>query len=152
MRINEIVSISGLGGLYKIETQKVNGLIVTSLNEGWTKFISNRQHLFSPFENISIYTDSDNIELSDVMIKIQELIQSFPLPDTKSSHEELRQWFINMVPNHDQDKVYVSDIKKIIKWYSLLQEKGIITQEIEARQEETKKQETSEEKTEEKSS
>ncbi len=136
MRIKDIVSISGMVGLYKMEGQKQNGMIVTSLTEGWTKFVSNRQRLFSPLENISIYTDTDNIELDDVMLKLYELKDEHPPVDPKSDNKELRDWFLKIIPEHDQEKVYASDIKEIIKWYEILLDKGVIEEELKARKEE----------------
>lgn len=142
MRIKDIVSISGMGGLFKVEGQKVNGLIVTSLTEGWTKFISNRQHMFSPLENISIYTDTDNIELADVLIKVANQKESNPPVDAKADNTAIREWFTKIVPNHDQEKVYISDIKKLIKWFDILETHGVIADEIAAKKEEAKTEET----------
>ncbi len=149
MRIKDIVSISGLGGLYKIETQKVNGIIVTSLTEGWTKFISNRQHLFSPLESISIYKSDENAELADVLIEVHKQKDTHPPVDANADHKGLREWFDKIVPDHDHDKVYTSDIKKLIKWYEILDEKGVIEDEIKAREEEKKTEGENEDKTEE---
>lgn len=136
MRIKDIVSISGMAGLYKIDGQKPSGLIVTSLTEGWTKFVSNRQHMFSPLENISIYTDTDNVELADVLLEVNNKKETNPPTDTKADNTVIREWFTQIVPNHDQEKVYISDIKKLIKWFSILDEHGVIAGEIEARKEE----------------
>lgn len=142
MRIKDIVSLSGMGGLYKVEGQKVNGLIVTSLTEGWTKFISNRQNMFSPLENISIYTDTDNVELADVLIEVANQKESNPPVDAKADNATIRAWFTKIVPNHDQEKVYISDIKKLIKWFEILDSHGVIANEIEAKKEEAKSEET----------
>ena len=136
MRIKDIVSISGMGGLFKVEGQKVNGLIVTSLTEGWTKFIANRQHMFSPLENISIYTDTDNIELADVLLEVNSQKATNPPVDAKADNKAIRDWFTKIVPNHDQEKVYISDIKKLVKWFEILDAHGVIAGEIEARKEE----------------
>lgn len=136
MRIREIVAISGMGGLFKVEGQKVNGLIVTSLAEGWTKFVSNRQNMFSPLDNISIYTDADNVELADLFLDIHAKMAEHPAPDSNADGAALRNWFLAILPTHDQEKVYTSDIKKIIKWYHILNEHGIIDDEIKARVEE----------------
>jgi hypothetical protein len=136
MRIRDIVAISGMGGLFKVEGQKVNGLIVTSLAEGWTKFVSNRTNMFSPLDNISIYTDTDNIELADVLLLINDKKEAQPLPDTNADSAALRNWFIDILPNHDQEKVYVSDIKKMVKWFHILAEHNIIEDEIKGRAEE----------------
>lgn len=134
MLIKDIVSISGMPGLYKSETQKVNGMIVTSLTEGWTKFVSNRQNLFSPLENISVYTDADTIQLADVLLEVHKQKDTNPPVDAQAKNEELRAWFLKIVPNHDTEKVYISDIKKLIKWYAILDEKGVIENEIKDRE------------------
>ncbi|MBC8047281.1 MAG: DUF5606 domain-containing protein [Fimbriimonadaceae bacterium] len=149
MRIKEIVAIGGMSGLYKTESQKASGLIVTSLKEGWTKFVSNRQHLFSPLENVSIYTDGDTIDIADVMLEINKQKDINPPADSNASNDALRDWFTKIVPNHDREKVYVSDIKKLIKWYAILEEKGVITDEIKAREEESKETEEESKETEE---
>ncbi len=142
MRIREIVAISGMGGLFKVEGQKPNGLIVTSLQEGWTKFVSNRQNMFSLLENISIYTNTDNVELADVLVKVHEMKAANPVPDPSSDTAALRNWFVAIQPDHDQEKVYISDIKKLIRWYNILDEKGIMDDEIQARAAEAKEETT----------
>ncbi|MBK7107753.1 MAG: DUF5606 domain-containing protein [Chitinophagales bacterium] len=142
MRIKDIVSIGGMAGLYKIDGQKPSGLIVTSLTEGWTKFVSNRQHMFSPLENISIYTDTDNVELADVLLEVNNKKETNPPADTKADNAVIREWFTQIVPNHDQEKVYISDIKKLIKWFDILDEHGVIAGEIAARKEEAENSES----------
>jgi hypothetical protein len=148
MLIKDIVAISGMQGLYKSETQKVNGMIVTSLTEGWTKFVSNRQNLFSPLENISVYTDADTILLADVLLEVHKQKDTNPPVNPKAKNEDIRAWFLKIVPNHDIEKVYISDIKKLIKWYEILEEKGVIENEMKDR-EDAKKEETDEAKKEE---
>lgn len=152
MRFNELVSINGMGGLYKMEAQKASGIIVTSLAEGWTKFVSSREHLFSLLENISIYTDTDNVDLLDVMLEAYKQKASNPPVDVKSKDEELRVYFAKVLPAYDKEKVHISDIKKFIKWFHILDEKGILQTEIEeqAKEKENEKSETAENTAEEK--
>lgn len=154
MRFNDLVSINGMSGLYKMEAQKVSGIIVTSLAEGWTKFVSSREHLFSLLENISIYTDTDNVDLLDVMLEAYKQKESNPPVDAKSKDEELRAYFAKVLPNYEKEKVHVSDIKKFIKWFHILDEKGILQTELEekAKETETEKTETNESAAEEKKS
>ncbi len=154
MRFNDLVSINGMSGLYKMEAQKVSGIIVTSLAEGWTKFVSSREHLFSLLENISIYTDTDNVDLLDVMLEAYKQKESNPPVDAKSKDEELRSYFAKVLPNYEKEKVHVSDIKKFIKWFHILDEKGILQTELEekAKETETEKTETNESAAEEKKS
>lgn len=131
MRFRDITSITGMGGLFKMESHKPSGLIVTSLTEGWTKFVSNREHLFSPLDNISIYTANDTVELLDVMLKAYEQKTSNPPVDAKSDNATLSAYFEKVLPEYDREKVHISDIKKFIKWFQILDEKGILATEIE---------------------
>ncbi len=134
MRFREITAITGLGGLFKMESQKPSGLIVTSLSEGWTKFVSNRQHLFSPLDNIAIYTDDDTMPLLDVMLKAYAQKDSNPPVDAKSDNDALSAWFERVLPEYDKEKVHISDIKKFIKWFHILDEKGVLQEEAEEMQ------------------
>lgn len=120
-----------MGGLFKMESHKPSGLIVTSLTEGWTKFVSNREHLFSPLDNISIYTANDTVELLDVMLKAYEQKTSNPPVDAKSDNATLSAYFEKVLPEYDREKVHISDIKKFIKWFQILDEKGILATEVE---------------------
>ncbi len=131
MRFRDITSITGMGGLYKMESHKPSGLIVTSLTEGWTKFISNREHLFSPLDNISIYTADDTVELLDVMLKAYAQKDSNPPVDAKSDNATLSAYFEKVLPDYDKEKVHFSDIKKFIKWFAILDEKGVLATEVE---------------------
>ncbi|MBK9454994.1 MAG: DUF5606 domain-containing protein [Chitinophagales bacterium] len=131
MRFRDITSITGMGGLFKMESHKPSGLIVTSLTEGWTKFVSNREHLFSPLDNISIYTANDTVELLDVLLKAYEQKTSNPPVDAKSDNATLSAYFEKVLPEYDREKVHISDIKKFIKWFQILDEKGILATEVE---------------------
>ena len=142
MRFSEITSITGKPGLYKMESQKPSGVIVTSLTEGWTKFISNREHLFSPLENISIYADDDTIDLLDVMLMAYEKKDTIPPADAKADNDTLKAYFEQILPTYDKEKVHLSDIKKFVKWFAILEEKGVFLTELE----EKKKDKAEEEK------
>lgn len=130
MRFAEITAITGLGGLYKMESQKPSGLIVTSLSEGWTKFVSNREHLFSPLENIAIYTNDDTVELLEVMLRAYAQKESNPPADAKADNATLSAYFEKVLPEYDREKVHISDIKKFIKWFTILDEKGVLQTEL----------------------
>jgi len=149
MRFKDITSITGMGGLYKMESHKPSGLIVTSLTEGWTKFVSNRENLFSPLDNISIYTADDTVELLDVLLKAFAQKESNPPIDAKSDNAALSAYFEKILPEYDKEKVHISDIKKFIKWFQILDEKGVLQTELEEKEKEaaeTKETEATEEK------
>lgn len=136
MRFREITSITGLSGLFKMESQKSAGIIVTSLTEGWTKFVSNREHLFSPLENIAIYTADDTVELLDVMLKAYAQKDTNPPAGEKDDNEKLKAYFEKLLPDFDREKVHTSDIKKFVKWFHILDEKGILQTEQEEKEKE----------------
>jgi hypothetical protein len=129
MRLKDITSISGMGGLYKMEVQRADGMIVKSLSEGWTKFVSSRKYLFTPLENIAIYTDVDTVPLLDVLLKMRATEGEIAVPASKASSDDLKAYMESILPDYDREKVYVSDIKKLIRWFADLQEHGVLAEE-----------------------
>lgn len=127
MELKEILSISKLPGLFQIKASRDNGLIVTPLGENKSKFVSSRQHMFTPLENITIYTEDSNIELKDVFQSMKASKQA--CPDNKATDGDFRAYFTDVVPNHDQQRVYISDIKKIVKWYTQLDAHNLFAEE-----------------------
>lgn len=118
MELKEILSISKLPGLFQIKASRDNGLIVTPLGENKSKFVSSRQHMFTPLENITIYTEDSSVELKEVFQAMKD--SNLDCPGNKAGDAEFRTYFAEIVPNHDQQRVYISDIKKIVKWFNLL--------------------------------
>lgn len=141
MRFSEITAISGLPGLFRMDSQRVNGMIVTSLTEGWTKFISNREHAFSPLESISIYTRDETAELLDVMLSALEKKDGLPAVDAKSDGAQLNAYFAKVLPDYDAERVHSSDIRKFIKWFHILDAQGVLAEELKIRAEEKEKAE-----------
>lgn len=139
MKFSEILTISGLSGLHKMEGQRDNGLIVVALSGGKRQFVSSRKYMFTPLENITIYTDDDSVELKEVLLKMTE---HGKVIEAKSSGDDLRAYFTEIVPNHDKEKVYNSDIKKMIKWYNELKEFDLLPK----KSDEKKEKDSSEEK------
>lgn len=127
MELKEILSISKLPGLFQIKASRDNGLIVTPLGENKSKFVSSRQHMFTPLENITIYTEDSNIELKDVFQSMKASKQA--CPESKAADADFRAYFTEVVPNHDQQRVYISDIKKIVKWFTQLDAHNLFAEE-----------------------
>lgn len=117
MKFSEIVSITGVSGLKRVVGQRQDGLIVSDLDGNNKKFIPSRKHLFSPLESISIYTYDDSTPLLDVMLKMKD---TTPV-DANSDAETLRTYLGTVLPDFDRDRVHVTDIKKLIKWFHILQ-------------------------------
>ena len=135
MRFHEITSISGMSGLFRMDVQRKEGLIVTSLAEKWTRLVSSRKHAFTPLDNIAIYTDDDTVPLLDVMLTMREKQGELSVPGPKASADDHKDYMSAIVPGYDRDKVYVSDMKKLVRWYGILEEQGVFAEEIKAREE-----------------
>lgn len=130
--LKDIVSISGMGGLHKVVSQRNDGLIVCALGEERSKFVPNRTHIFTPLEGITIYTYDDTVELTDVLREMKEQADKNPPVTGKDSNDAHRDYLRNIIPSFDEERVYVSDIKKLIKWFNLLMEHDLIPAEEEA--------------------
>ena len=157
MEYREIVAVTGLTGLYQLVTTKSDGAIVRNVADKSTKFISARQHNVTPLESIEVYTTGDNVRLHHVFQKMQEHEAKIPLADSKTADNTgIKSYFKSIFPEFDEDRVYVSDMKKMLKWYELLKANDLLHFEEEqeetagedtpAREEDTKAEETAEEK------
>jgi hypothetical protein len=121
MDLTEILSISGKPGLYKMLSQTKTGMLVESMQDK-KRFPVFAHEKVSSLEEISIFTEDDDIPLKDVFKKIYDLLEGDKALSHKSSADELKEFFDDAIPDYDKDRVYVSDIKKVIQWYNLLHE------------------------------
>lgn len=126
MKLKDIVSVTGQAGLRRIVKQRPDGLILSELDGSDKKFMSNRIHMFTPLENISIYTDTDSAPLGEVLWNMKQIEAETPPVSPKANADELKEYMGGVLPEYDRDQVFVSDIKKLIKWYHLLDEHGLI--------------------------
>jgi len=122
MEYNKIIAVTGLPGLYELISSKNDGAIVRSLDDKSTKFVSSRIHSFSHLESIEIYTVRDNVNLVDILLAMQG--SKTPLPDMKENGA-VRKYFESVFPDMDFERVYSSDMKKMIKWYEVLKNNGV---------------------------
>ncbi|MDB5195890.1 MAG: hypothetical protein JWP88_260 [Flaviaesturariibacter sp.] len=122
MEYNRIVAVTGLPGLFEIVSSKNDGALVRSLEDGVTKFVSSRVHNLSHLESIEIYTTDENVNLVDVFNAMKE--SGDALPDVKDNGA-LKAYFGKVYPDMDQERVYASDMKKMVKWYEALQKNGV---------------------------
>lgn len=137
MQYREIVAVTGLSGLYQLLTTKSDGAIVRSVSEKTTKFISARQHNVTPLESIEVYTIGDNVRLQVVFQKMSENEGSNPPSAVNASDAKaIKAYFKNIFPEFDEDRVYVSDMKKMLKWYEILNANGLLNFEAEEATEE----------------
>lgn len=141
MDLSKILSISGKPGLYKMLTQTANGLVVESFVDG-KRFTAFSHERVSTLEEISIYTDDEDMPLKDVLKAIYDKQNGEAAISHKSSSNELKAFFEEVVPKYDKENVYVSDIKKVIQWYNQLHKQKL----LEFKEEENPKEEKEEEK------
>jgi len=134
-----IISISGKPGLFKLLTSTKAGIIAESL--------SDKKRVMAPFTNISaldeiaIYTYEEEVPLWEVFKKIAEKENYEAAISHKASKQELEAYLKEVLPNYDEDRVYPSHIKKIVQWYNLLQESGLLKDFLEQKEAEAKEQE-----------
>ncbi len=130
MEYSKLISVTGMGGLFELVASKSDGAIVRSLEDKSTKFISTRQHSFSHIESIEVYTVRENVNLVDVLKAMEA--SSEPLPSEKDA-AAIKKYFEKVYPDMDFERVYTSDMKKMVKWFSTLKKNNV---EIKLREEE----------------
>lgn len=133
MDLTEILAIAGKPGLYKMLSHTKNGMLVESMDDQ-KRFPVFAHEKISSLEEISIFTETEDIPLKEVFRKIHALLEGEKALSHKSTPEELKDFFDDAVPDYDKERVYVSDIKKVIQWYNILHEKEMLdfTEEEEA--------------------
>jgi len=137
MEYNRIVAVTGMPGLFEVVSSKSDGAIVRSLEDQSTKFVSSRVHNLSHLESIEVYTVRDNVQLTDIFAAMKA--SKAAMPDVKDN-KALKSYFEKVYPDLDFERVYTSDMKKMIKWYEVIESNNI---------DYTRKEETTEEGTEE---
>jgi len=125
MELKEIVTVSGKSGLFKVVKPTRVGMILESMDAEKTRFVASAQHRLSLLSEISIYvtTAEGNIALQNVLYDIQAAHGRNALPvSSKAEPDELTEFMLTVVPDYDRDRVYASDIKKLVGWYTRLVE------------------------------
>ena len=135
--LKEILSISGKPGLQKLISNSSNAIIVESLIDG-KRFPAYSNSKIIALEDISIYTEAEDMPLKEVFKRISAKENGKSALSHKEPTEKILAYFEEIVPEYDKERVYVSDMKKIIQWYNLLTEKGMLDLDEEAKEEEAK--------------
>ncbi|HZG25089.1 MAG TPA: DUF5606 domain-containing protein [Chitinophagaceae bacterium] len=120
MEYNKIVAITGLTGLYELLSSKTDGAIIRSLDDNSTRFVASRVHNFSHLESIEVYTVKENVNLVEIFNAMKQSGEG--LPDIKNN-QAIKKYFETVYPDIDFERVYVSDMKKMVKWFDLLKDK-----------------------------
>ncbi len=125
-KLSEILAITGKPGLYKLVTRGNNMLIVESLLDGKRMPTYARDKIVA-LSDVSMFTIGEDVRLSDVLTNVgkKEGLKPVALDVKKASTAELQEWFDQVLPDWDRDRVYPSDIRKLIQWYNILVNAGI---------------------------
>ncbi|NJM14612.1 MAG: DUF5606 domain-containing protein [Bacteroidales bacterium] len=125
MALKDILSISGKGGLFKFVSQGRNGIIVEGLTDKKRTHVSAAAKI-SALEDIAIFTDEEEVPLASVLLSIKEKHNGGAVFDAKKAgNEELKAFLADVLPNYDRERVYVSDIKKLVTWYNLFHQENL---------------------------
>jgi hypothetical protein len=122
MEYNKLISVTGFSGLFEMLSSKNDGAIVKSLDDNSTKFVSNRQHQFSHLESIEVYTNDENVNLSELFKAMDASTEALP---SEKDNKAIRTYFENVYPSMDFERVYNSDMKKMVRWYSVIKNHNI---------------------------
>lgn len=126
MDLSGIISVSGMGGLFKVTGQLKNGLVAKSLADGKNIPIY-ASHKVSALEDISVFCESDDIPLKDVFEKIKTKENGGPAVDVKAADDKaIAAYFGEVLTDYDRERVYKSDMKKILGWYNILQANDLL--------------------------
>ncbi len=126
MSVEKILAISGKPGLYALKLQTRTGFVAESLIDGKKITVGLRSNV-SLLSEISVYTYDGEVRLSEVFAAIAEKEDDGAAISHKEDNDTLVTYFREVMPEFDEDRVYVSDIKKILNWYNMLQAKGLVT-------------------------
>ena len=149
MEYSKLVAVTGLPGLFELVSSRGDGAVVRSLDENKTQFISSRVHNFSHLESIEVYTQRENVNLVDVFNAMEK--NGGSLPDAKNN-DAVKKYFEKVYPEMDFERVYTSDMKKMVKWFESLKKHEVeiklseLPEETEEPVEEAKEEPVTEEK------
>lgn len=133
MEYNKLISVTGMSGLFEMLSSKNDGAIVKSLEDNSTKFISSRIHNFSHLESIEVYTIRENVNLAEVFKAMETSKEALPSDKDATA---VKAYFEKVYPDMDFERVYPSDMKKMVKWFGILRANTIAIELTEAPEEE----------------
>jgi predicted RNase H-like nuclease len=136
MEYSKLIGVTGLSGLFELVSSKNDGAIVKNLETGATQFVSSRKHQFSHLESIEIYTQQDNVNLVELFQAMKAAGKDLPDPRDNGA---LKTYFAEVYPDMDFDRVYTSDMRKMVKWFGQIEAAGI---ELKLRAQEDANEET----------
>ncbi len=139
MKFSDLVSISGLSGLYQLMGTKADGAIVKNFDDDKTLFVAARKHEVTPLDSIEVYTQTDNVPLREVFSTFRKNEGEVKeVAVHKESNKIIQETFAKLFPDYDAGRVYASDMKKMLKWYGILKKLDLLDSlEVKAEAEES---------------
>lgn len=122
MEYNKLISVTGFSGLFELVTSKTDGAIVRSLEDNTTKFVSSRVHQFSHLESIEVYTTDENVNLADIFKAMDASTEALP---SEKDNKAVKGYFEKVFPSMDFERVYSSDMKKMVRWFGVIKQQNI---------------------------
>lgn len=133
MDLSKIITVTGKSGLFNVLAQSKNAIIVESLIDK-KKFPVHASSRFNTLDEIYIYTTEEEVLLKDVLLKIFDKENNSKCPVDLSNAAAIKTYFTEILPNYDTERVYESDMKKLLNWYNILQGEGLINKDEEAKE------------------
>ena len=131
MTLDKILAIAGKPGLFALKVQTRTGFVAESLIDGKKVTVGLKSNV-SLLSEISVYTNTEEKPLTEIMRAIATKEDNGPAISHKEDNAKLVAYFLEILPDYDQDRVYPSDIKKILNWYNMLQAKDLVSKEVPA--------------------
>lgn len=128
MEFKEIVVVTGEPGLFQLVSSKNDGAIVRTLDGLSTKFVPSRLHQFTPLESIEVFTTGENVSLMEIFRAMLSQESDTAVIGSNQGTTEIKAYFDKVYPELDESRVYLSDMKKMLKWYPLLKQHDLITE------------------------
>jgi hypothetical protein len=122
MEYNKLISVTGFSGLFELVSSKTDGAIVRSLEDGSTKFVPSRVHQFSHLESIEVYTNDENVHLTEVFKAMEAATETL---HSEKDNKAVKSYFEKVYPQMDFERVYTSDMKKMVRWYTAIKKYSI---------------------------
>jgi len=119
---NKLISVTGFSGLFELVTSKTDGAIVRSLEDNTTKFVSSRIHQFSHLESIEVYTTDENVNLAEIFKAMDASAETLP---SEKDNKAVKSYFEKVFPSMDFERVYSSDMKKMVRWFNVIKQQNI---------------------------
>jgi len=128
MNLEPYIAVSGEGGLFILKATRSNGLVLENLDSlGKSNFYSTRKHQFTPLGTVAIYTLDDSTPLVDIYKTMLAKMPELPPVSIKSERHVIEEYFDQILPDYDEDKVSLKDMKKVIKWFVKLNDHNLLT-------------------------